>query len=826
MPPTLETLWQDLCYGARTLSKKPGFSGIAVFTLALGIGANTAIFSVVNAVLLRPLPFADPDELIAVGQNDSLNRARLTQFSFRNFADFREQSQSFERLAAYYNTNFTLTGAREAVRLRGTVVTADLFPLLRVSPASGRWFQAEEDAAGGGPGGRPAILSWECWQQQFGGDTNVVGRAVYLNNARFTIVGVMPAGFSFPIQSQPTELWVSTALDNEQPANPGAIMVARGYRGWRVVGRLTPGATREQAQAEADVIAAGLAARYPDINKDMGIVVRPLLESLVGNLRPTLLLLLGAVGFVLLIACVNVAHLLLERAISRQREIRVRLAIGAGRWRITRQLLTESVLLAGLGGVAGAVLAVWGTDVIIALSPEGLTRISETRVDARVLAFTGLISLATGVAFGLAPALLIAGTNLAEALREGARGATASVRTNRTRGLLMIVEVALALVLLVGAGLLIQSFVRLQQVALGFDPRDVLTFNVAVPTDSTTAPQQIATFYQQLTERLKALPGVVNASVVFQLPLSGSGATTGLTIEGGPAHPSDRPNAVIHMVDPEYFRTMGIPLVKGRTFTERDVLNSAPVLIINNTMAHQHFPNEDPIGKRIAPGFSTVPMNDDGPEMREIVGVVGDVKHQNLQGPAQPEFYFPQAQMPMSSLTVVIRAAGDLRTLQNAARAVVQSLDKNAPVFSVRTLEELVGRSVASPRFNTLLLGMFAGVALVLTAVGLYGVISYSVAQNTQQIGIRMALGAQTGDVFKLIVGHGTLLTLVGVVIGLGAAYGLTRLMSSLLHGVGATDPSTFAGVAMLLMLVAFIACYLPARRATRIDPVVALRYE
>ena len=822
----LETLWQDLCYGARMLSKKPGFSAIAVLTLALGVGANTAIFSVVNAVLLRPLPFADPDELIAVGQNNSQNRARLSQFSFRNFADFRDQSQSFERLAAYYNTNLTLTGEREAVRLRGTVVTADLFPLLRVSPALGRTFLPEEDAAGGGPGGRPAILSWESWHQHFGGDASVVGRAVDFNKTRFTIIGVMPAGFSFPIQSQPTEVWVSTAVDNERPMNEGSIMVARGYLGWRVIGRLKAGATREQAQSEADVIAAGLAARFPDINKDMGIGVRPLLESLVGGLRPTLLLLLGAVGFVLLIACVNVANLLLERAISRQREIRVRLAIGAGRWRITRQLLTESVLLAGLGGVAGAVLAVWGTELIVALSPEGLTRITETRVDARVLAFTGFISLATGVAFGLAPALIISGTNLAEALREGARGATAGLHTNRTRGLLVIVEVALALVLLVGAGLLIQSFVRLQQVALGFDPRDVLTFNVAMPTDNNTSPQQIAGFYRQLAERLRALPGVVNASVVFQLPLSGSGATSGLTIEGKPAHPSDRPNGVIHMVDPDYFRTMGIPLVKGRGFTERDDLNSAPVLIINNALARQHFPNEDPIGKRIAPGFSTVPVKDDESGMREIVGVVADVKHGNLQGPPQPEFYFAQAQMPMSAMTVVIRAAGDTRALQNAVRGVVQSLDKNAPVYSIRTGEELVGRSVAAPRFNTLLLGLFAGVALILTAVGLYGVISYSVAQNTQQIGIRVALGAQTGDVFRLIVGQGTLLTLVGVVIGLGAAYGLTRLMSSLLYGVGATDPWTFVGVAVLLMFVAFIACYLPARRATRIDPVVALRYE
>ena len=821
-----ETLWQDLRYGTRMLSKARGFSAVAVVTLALGIGANTAIFSVVNAVLLEPLPFDEPNQLLAVGQNTPQNRARLSQFSFRNFADYRDRSQSFERLAAYYNASFTLTGRREAVRLRGTVVTADLFSLLRVSPALGRSFQPEEDAAGGGPGGRPAILSWESWQQHFAGDANVVGTSVDLNNARFTIIGVMPAGFSFPIQSQPTEVWVTTALDNERPANPGAIMVARGYLGWRVVGRLKSGVTREQAQSEADVIAAGLAAQFPDINKDMGITVRALLESLVGTLQPTLLLLLGAVGFVLLIACVNVANLLLERAISRQREIKVRLALGAARWRITRQLLTESVLLAALGGIAGAVLAAWGTELIVALSPEGIARITETRVDARVLAFTAAISLATGVAFGLAPALIVSGANLAESLREGARGATSSVYTTRTRGLLVIVEVALALVLLVGAGLLIQSFVRLQQVALGFDPRNVLTFNVAMPTDSSTSPPQIARFYQQLTERLRALPGVTNASVVFQLPLSGSGATTGLTIDGRAANPSDRPTGVIHMVGPEYFQTMGIPVVKGRAFTERDDLNAAPVIIINSALARLHFANEDPIGRRIAPGFSTVPMNDEGPDMREIVGVVADVKHQNLQGPAQPEFYFPQAQMPMSAMSVVIRAAGDPRALQNSVRGVVQSLDKGTPVYSIRTLEDLIGSNVAAPRFNTLLLGLFAGVALVLTTVGLYGVISYSVAQNTRQIGIRVALGAQPGSVFKLVVGQGTLLTLVGIVIGLGAAFGLTRLMSNLLYGVGASDPWTYVGVSVLLLAVAFLACYLPARRATMIDPVVALRYE
>ena len=822
----LEILWRDVSYGARMLWQRPASSAIAVLTLALGIGANTAIFSVVNTVLLKPLPFAEPDRLMALGQQSAQNRVALSQFSFRNFADMRDQSQSFDRLAAYYNTNLTLTGDREAQLLRGTVVTADLFPLLGVSPALGRTFLAEEDAAGGGPGGRPAILSWQCWQEQFGGDASVIGRAVDINNARFTVFGVMPAGFRFPVQPQPTEVWISTALDNERPKGPGAIMVARGYRGWRAIGRLKPGVTFEQAQSEAGVIAAGLAAQFPDHNKDMDIGIRPLLESVVGNLRPTLLILMGAVACVLLIACVNVANLLLERAISRQREIKVRLALGASGVRIIRQLLTESLLLAGLGGVAGTMLAFWGTDLIVALSPESLARVAETELDARVLAFTALVSLATGSAFGLAPALLISKTNLAESLKEGRRGATASVQTNRTRSLLVIAEVALALVLLVGAGLLINSFVRLQQVAPGFDPGHTLTFNVAPSADRTTNPRQIADFYRELTERLKALPRVVNASVVFQLPLGGTAANTSVAIEGRPVDPGDRPTAVIHMAGPEYFRTMGIPLAKGREFTDRDDLSSPPVLIINEALARQYFPNEDPIGKRIAPGFSTVPVSDDDTGMREVIGVAADVKHQNLQAPPQPEIYFAQAQMPMSAMTVVVRTAGDPRALQTTVRSVVQSLDKNAPVYGVRTVEEILDRSVATPRFNTLLLGLFAAVALILTTVGLYGVISCSVSENTQQIGIRVALGAQRSDVLKLIVGQGVMLTIAGVVIGLVGAYGLTRLMSSLLFGVGSTDPWTFTAVAVLLLCVAAVACYLPARRAMNLDPMVALRQD
>jgi putative ABC transport system permease protein len=822
----LEGLWRDVLYGARMLWQKRSYSAIGVLTLALGIGANTAIFSVVNTVLLKPLPFDAPDRILALGQQTTQNRAALTQFSFRNFDDLRQQSRSFDRLAAYYNLNLTLTGDREAQLVRGTVATADLFPLLGVSPILGRTFLPEEDAAGGGPGGRPAILSWQTWQEHFGGDDGVIGRAVEFNDSRFTIVGVMPAGFRFPIQPQPTEVWISTALDNERPKGPGAIMLARGYRGWRAIGRLKPGVTVEQAQSEADVIAAGLAAQFPEDNDDMGIGVRPLHESIVGNLRPTLLLLLGAVAFVLLIACVNVANLLLERAISRQREIKLRLALGASGARIIRQLLTESVLLAGLGGIAGIMLGYWGTDLIVALSPESLPRVAETELDVRVLGFTALISLATGIIFGLAPALLIVNTNLAESLKDGTRGATASVQTNRTRNLLVVAEVALALVLLIGAGLLINSFVRLQQVAPGFDPSQTLAFNVAPSASRTSTPQQIGEFYRELIAQLKALPGVVNASMVFQLPLAGSGATTSIEIAGRTAYPADRPSVVIHMAGPEYFNTMDIPIVKGRDFTERDDLSAPPVLIVNEALARQYFPNEDPIGKRVAPGFSTVPVRDDESGMREIVGVVADVKHQALQGATPPEIYFAQSQMPMSAMTVVVRTAGDPRALQRAVRGVVQSLDRNAPVYTVRTVEEILDRSVATPRFNTLLIGLFAVVALILTIVGLYGVMSCTVSENTQQIGIRMALGAQRRDVLTVILGQGMRLAVVGVVIGLGAALGLTRLMSSLLFGIGSMDPLTFTSVAVLLLCVAASACYLPARRAMNVDPMIALRQE
>jgi len=809
------SLIHDLRYGWRMLLKSPGFATVAIVTMALGIGANTAIFSVVNAVLLNPLPFRSSERLVALGQTQANDRETLSQFSFRNFADLREQTKAFESLAAYYNKSDTLTGQGEAVRLRGVVATANLFPLLGVSPALGRTFLPEEDNSGGGGQGYPAILSWDCWQQHFGGDEAVIGRTITLSGNAYTVVGVMPAKFSFPVQAQPAEFWVSPARDDDKKGE-GSIMVERGYLGWRVVGRLKDDATLEQAQAEANVVGSNLASQFPHINKDMGIKVMPLLEYLVGNLRLTLLLLLGTVGVVLLIACSNVANLLLERAVSRQREISVRLALGASRWRIVRQLMTESLMLALAGGALGSVLAKWGTELIVSLSPETLTRITETRIDARVLAFTAAVSVLTGVIFGLAPGLGVSRVGLAEALKQGGRSSS----SGSARSLLIVGEVALALVLLVGAGLLVKTLVHLQNVAVGFEARNLLTMTVAKsPTGSS---RETGEFFRQLTDRVKALPGVVNASVTWQLPLGGASATTGLEIEGQPKEAGKIPMGVIHAAGPEYFRTMGIPLLKGRDFTEHDDLTSTPVIIVNETLAKKFFPDGDALGKHIMPHFSTT----EGRNSREIVGVVGDVKHQGLKSSGVPEFYFAQAQMPLTSMTLVVRTSGDPHSLVSSVRKEVQAMDANSPVYAVLTAEEYMSRSTAPTRFNMSLLAAFAAVALVLTAVGLYGIISFSVSQATREIGIRVALGAQRWDVLRLVMGQGMILTLVGVMLGLAAAYGLTRLMAGLLFGVGATDVTTFAGVALLLIAVAGLACYIPARRATKVDPLVALRYE
>jgi putative ABC transport system permease protein len=821
----INTLWQDLRYGARMLLKKPAFTLIAVVTLALGIGANTALFSVVNAVLLSPLPFHEAERLVAVGETGRRNGAGLSSTSYRNFVDWRAQNKVFEDVAAYYGGVFTLTGQGEAVRLRGTVVTHSLFNLLRAAPLLGRTFLPEDEQPGGGSAGRPAILSWDCWQQYFGGNPKVIGRALRLNSQGYVVVGVMPAQFAFPIEAQPTQIWTSIARDAEG-TNQGSILVARGYRTWRTIARLKPGVTLAQAQAEMNVVASHLATQYPEANRDAGITVMPLLASLVSDVRLTLLLLLGAVGCVLLIACVNVANLLLERAIVRQKEITIRLALGASRWRIARQLLTESLVLSFIGGALGLLLAWWGKDVLVVLSPEGIARINDTRLDARVLAFTVLVSLVTGVLFGSAPALAASGVSLSESLKEGGRGVGGGARMSGARSLLVVLEVALALVLLVGGGLLLQSLVRLQQSGLGFNTENVLTFGVSASSDAlggqNIGPQQYADFFRRVEERLKTLPGVTGVSVTSALPLSGGAASTGLKIEGRPEDPGRAPMGLIHAVGVDYFRTLGIPLVKGREFTARDDLNAPPVLIVNETLAKRLFPNEDPLGKRIEPSFSSA-----GPTvMREIVGVVGDTKHTGPRDEPTLEIYFAQAQMPTGTMIVVMRTAGDPHGLANAAREELRALNRDVPVFRFRTLDEYFVRTLAAPRFNTLLIGLFAVVALVITMVGLYGVISCAVSQSTHEFGIRMALGAQAGHILRLVLKQGMMLALAGVALGVAGAFALTRLLTDLLYGVSATDPLTFGVIALLLTAVALLACYIPARRATKVDPLVALRNE
>jgi putative ABC transport system permease protein len=808
-------LWQDLRYGARMLLKQPGFTLIAMLTLALGIGANTAIFSVVNAVLLRPLPFWEAGQLMMLGTVDTREGDALSAVSYPNFVDWRAQSGSFERLAAFRSRSFTLTGGGEPLRLNGAVASAELFTLLEVAPTLGRSFRAEEDNAGASV----VILSHGLWRRRFNSDPQVIGRTITLDGRSLTVVGVAPAGFQFPIGAEPADLWTTIAHD-AAGANPMTAQRGLGYL--RVIGRLKPGVSITQAQAEMDGIARRLELQYQDDNAHQGARLVPALEQLVGDVRRPLLIIFGAVGCVLLIACANVANLLMARATTRRREIALRAALGASRGRVIRQLLTESVLLALSGSVFGWLLA-WGCmESLLLLSPENIPRLQEIRLDGRVFGFTLLVSLLTGVIFGPAPALQAAKTELTETLKEGGRSGEGA-RGARLRSALMIAEVAIALVLMAGAGLLLNSFWRLLQVNTGFDPRQTLTFRLNLPDSKYSGPQSVA-FFERLQARLQNLPGVRGASVTFGLPFGKSRIGTELDIEGLPVARGDRPQIECQSVLPDYFRTLGIRLIKGRDFNARDDLKARRVAIINETLARRFFPNEDPIGKRIRPDISAEPGD---PPIREIIGVVSDVRNRSLTADVPFEVYMPYTQFPISTgMWIALRTDADPRSLISAARAEVQALDKELPVFEVKTLEQYFSGEVGRPRFNALLLLFFAGVALLLTAVGLYGVISYSVTQRTREIGVRMALGAQTNDVLRLVVKQGMTLTLIGSVIGLGGALALTRLLKTLLFGVGAADPPTFSIIVLLLITVAFVACWLPARRATKVDPMVVLRSE
>jgi putative ABC transport system permease protein len=808
-------LLQDLRFGVRMLLKNPGFTTIAVLTLALGIGANTAIFSVVNAVLLRPLPFKDPAALTTLWSTDVRQSGRQSSISYPDFVDWRAQSQSFERMAVFRTRSFTLTGDSEPARLIGSVVSADIFSLLGIAPLAGRGFLAEEEQ----PGAHVTVLSYDLWRRRYNSDPQIVGRNITLDNLNYSVVGIMPDGFQFPLEAETVELWTTIADDAVATEGP-AMTSQRGLRFLQAIARLKPEVTLAQAQSEMELIAQRLERQYPDDNTHQGIGMRPAHEQLVGDVRRPLLLLSGAVGFVLMIACANVANLLLARATARRREIAIRSALGASRRRVIRQLLLESIVLALVSGACGLLLAQWGADMLVALSPENIPRLHNVSLDGYVLGFALLVSLLTGVCFGLAPALHASRTDLTEALKEGGREGT---RRNRTRSVLVIAEVALALMLMTGAGLLLGSFWRLSQVNLGFDPGHVLTFRVNLPENKYSG-QQAVDFFARLQARLQNLPGVNGAGVTFKLPFGSSNIRTELEIEGRPVASGDHPQIDCQVILPDYFHTMGIKLIKGRDFTARDDLKARPVAIINETLARRFFPNEDPIGKRIRPdvagGPGSVPM-------REIVGVVSDVRYRNLTEDVPYEVYLPYPQLAITSaMRLALRTGADPHTLIGAARAEVQALDKELPVYEIKTLDQYVGGILAYPRFYTLILLIFAGVALLLTAIGLYGTISYSVSQRTHEIGIRMALGAQTYDVLRLVVKQGLALALIGVALGSGGSLLLTRVIKTLLFGVRSTDPLIFAAVVFLLITVALLACWIPARRATKVDPMTALRVE
>jgi putative ABC transport system permease protein len=800
------------------LLKSPGVSIIATIALALGIGANTAIFSVVNAVLLRPLPFPNPDSLFAVFETDQRRGYQSGSHSYPNFFDLRAQNTVFERVASYYSSDYIMTGRGEPARLQGAVVTADLFPLLGVAPAHGRTFTAEEDKPS--ESGRVVILSDALFRRRFNSDPSILNQTITLAGRPFTVVGVMPPDFEFPIQNEPVDLWTTIAGD---AAGKSPVTAQRGAHFLRVIARLKPGVAREQAQSELTAIGARLAQQYPDQNTNKSLRLESALAAMVGDVRPALLILLGAVACVLLIACANVANLLLARATSRHKEMAIRAALGASRMRVIRQLLTESVLLSLAGGGVGLLLAVWWSDLLIALGKDDIPRAVQVAIDWRVLGFTLGVSVLTGLIFGLVPAFHSSRGGLIESLKEGGRGTGEGARRNPVRSVLVVTELAIAVVLLVCAGLLIQSLWRLQRVNSGLQPQNVLTFNLGLPEVKYNYAKQ-SQFWADLKARLETAPGVQSASSIFPLPLNGDRFSISFQIDGRPVPEKDEPSADFFTAGIGYFRTMGIPIVKGRDFDQNDRHGSTPVIIITETFARQYFPNEDPIGKRIHPGISSI--DDEESTMREIVGVAGDVRNRSLNAEPRAAYYVPQTQVPFSQMVMVVKTNSEPRSFIPAATKEVAAMDADLPLFGVKTMDEYLSASVAAPRFNTTLLSIFAAVALVLTVVGLYGVMSYSVAQRTNEIGIRIALGAQGRDVLLMIVKQGSKLILIGLAIGLFGAYAVTRLVASLLIGVTAKDPFTFAAVAVLLALVALLACYVPAWRATKVDPMEALRCE
>jgi predicted permease len=807
----LETMWQDLRYGLRVLVKSPVFTAVAALSLALGIGANTAIFSVVNGLLLRPLPYPDSERVMHVWHTppqESFPGMKRFSVSPANYLDWKSQNDIFEQMAVYQYAGFSLSTGDDPVAVTGAAVSSEFFSVLRSNAGQGRTFLPEEEQPGRD---QAVVISNGLWQRAFGANPGLIGQTLTLNSRSFTVVGIMPTGFEFP---QEAELWVPLAWDDSERQT-------RSIHDYIVIARLKQDVSLAQAQAEMSTISSRLEQQYPEADKGWGAVVIPLQEDLVGDIRPALLVLFSAVGFVLLIACANVANLMLARGANRQKEIAIRIALGAGRARIVRQLLSESVLLATAGGLLGLLLAGWGSGLLIRLSADSLPNPGEICIDKWALGFTLVVSFGAGIVAGIAPALQFTKTEMSEALKQGTGRTGGSSVKQRTRKALVICEVALSLILLIGAGLMIRSFWKLQHVDPGINISNTLTMSVGLSPTKYSDAQRQAAFFDRVLEQISALPGVVSAGATTTLPLAGQGSMQPFTIEGRPESAvAEQPMAATRYISPGYFGTMGIPLRQGRFFNDQDRENVAPVIIISEAMAHQLWPGQDPIGRRLTPSFHLK----QGP--REIVGVVGDVKGQGLDVDLAATMYMTYKQAPRPYMTIVARTSSDPQNFIHAISKAIYSVDKEQAVMSVRTMEQVLAASVSGRRFNMTLLIAFAMLALVLAAVGVYGVMNYAVTLRRRELGIRMALGAQAADVLRLVLVQGLALTLIGIGAGLVGAYGLTHLMANLLYGVTATDFLTFVTVSGVLMAVGILASYLPARRATKVDPMIALRQE
>ena len=800
----------DIRYALRNLLRRPTFTLIAVVTLALGIGANTAIFSAINALLLKPLPFPELDRVVAVWDQQPSRGVLHNEVTVANYLDLQSQTQSFEQLALYRWWSANLTGIDPPERIQGFLVTANFLDTTGIKPIMGRNFASEENQPGKD---RVAIITHSLWQRRFGGDPNILNKTITINSIVRTVVGVMPEHFNYP---KGAEVYAPLPMSPE-------LMKSRGNHGYYVIGRLKSGSSIQSAQAEIDNVMARLEQQFPETNKGWSATVFPIVADTVRTYDTALWVMMAAVGFVLLIACANVANLMLARASGRRREIALRTALGASRWRIVRQLLTESVIVALIGGVLGILIGFWAIDALRAGNPGDAAKYApgwyQLGINWTVLLFTLGLSVLSGIVFGLAPALQVSKPNLNDSLKEGTRGTSGS--SHRLRSSLVVFEVALSLMLLVGAGLLTRSFLSLLKTDPGFNPDHVLTMNLVLPGAKYKDEPARAAFYNDLVQRVKAQPGVESAAFVNYLPLGGANSSDSYLVEGEPEPaPGQEYDGRYRVATPDYFRTMEISIVRGRAFTEQDKAGAQPVVIVNETLARKHWPGQDPIGKRIR---FYGPL-DKAPWM-QVVGVIKDVKHE-LNIPVEPEYYLPHAQDSWNAMVLVARTIVEPASLAGALRQQVWAIDKDQPVFDVKTMQEVRSSSVAIYSFSSVMLAIFAGVALVLAAVGIYGVMAFAVTQRTQEIGIRMALGARTADVLRLVVTHGMKLALLGMVIGLAGSWALTRFIEKLLVGVPPTDLLTFSLVSLCLLVAAFVACYLPARRATKVDPLVALRCE